>query len=121
MWDAESDKPADVSLPHGDKVTSAAFSPDGRRVVTASSDHTAREWDVLFTGPGGEDAEILALAAEFTSGHSVNEFGSIVPVDNPQERLHDIWEQLNRNPRDDPDTILWFLRRFLPKKPEASK
>ena len=28
---------------------SAAFSPDGKRVVTASSDHTARVWDL--SGP----------------------------------------------------------------------
>jgi hypothetical protein len=30
---------------HGDQVTSAAFSPDGKRVVTASDDTTARIWD----------------------------------------------------------------------------
>jgi WD40 repeat protein len=29
-------------------VNSAAFSPDGKRVVTASYDNTARIWDVHF-------------------------------------------------------------------------
>jgi WD40 repeat protein len=32
-------------LEHQDEVNSAAFSPDGRRVVTASKDHAARVWD----------------------------------------------------------------------------
>jgi hypothetical protein len=30
---------------HGDYVRSAAFAPDGRRIVTASADRTARIWD----------------------------------------------------------------------------
>ena len=30
---------------HEDRVVSAAFSPDGTRVVTASGDKTARVWD----------------------------------------------------------------------------
>jgi WD40 repeat protein len=30
---------------HGGLVNSAAFSPDGQRVVTASEDHTARVWE----------------------------------------------------------------------------
>jgi len=33
---------------HEDEVNSAAFSPDGQRIVTASADKTARIWDVHF-------------------------------------------------------------------------
>ena len=37
-----------------DEVRSAAFSPDGTRVVTASIDETARVWDAATGKPLGE-------------------------------------------------------------------
>ena len=35
-------------------VSSAAFSPDGKRIVTASEDETARIWDAATGQPIGE-------------------------------------------------------------------
>ena len=63
---------ADVQLEvlsgHGDQVVSAAYSPDGTRIVTASYDRTARIWDArtgaqlaVLSGHGG-----LVLAAAFS-------------------------------------------------------
>ena len=37
MWDAESGEPVSEPLRHEGLVFAASFSPDGRRVVTASS------------------------------------------------------------------------------------
>jgi WD40 repeat protein len=45
IWDARTAKEI-ATLPHPASVLSAAFSPDGRRVVTAAWDGTARIWDV---------------------------------------------------------------------------
>ena len=39
---------------HEDSVASAAFSPDGKRIVTASADNTARLWDAETGKPIGE-------------------------------------------------------------------
>ncbi len=43
--DAQTGQPVSPPLQHQDKVFSANFSPNGRWVVTASNDHTARVWD----------------------------------------------------------------------------
>ena len=41
-------------IEHGDVVISASFSPDGKRVLTASLDKTARVWDAVTGKPVGE-------------------------------------------------------------------
>ena len=41
-------------MKHEGSVASAAFSPDGTRIVTASNDKTARLWDAATGAPIGE-------------------------------------------------------------------
>eukprot|EP00162_Nutomonas_longa_P014128 comp21835_c1_seq7/m.49294 comp21835_c1_seq7/g.49294 ORF comp21835_c1_seq7/g.49294 comp21835_c1_seq7/m.49294 type:complete len:650 (+) comp21835_c1_seq7:154-2103(+) len=45
VWDAATGKKQFV-LPHGDRIHNAAFSMDGKRVVTASRDRTATIWNI---------------------------------------------------------------------------
>ena len=52
-----------------DAVMSAAFSPDGTRIVTASLDRTARVWDAATGKPIGEPLkghEVLCERAAFS-------------------------------------------------------
>jgi WD40 repeat protein/tetratricopeptide (TPR) repeat protein len=51
VWDAATGKPVTPPLRHKDGVICAAFSPDGRRVVTGSQDHSARIWDTATGRP----------------------------------------------------------------------
>jgi len=45
LWNGESGTALGIRLWHNDGVNYASFSPDGRRVVTASDDRSARIWD----------------------------------------------------------------------------
>ena len=45
MWDAESGQETLTLKGHTDVVNSVAFSPDGKWIVTGSSDKTLRVWD----------------------------------------------------------------------------
>jgi WD40 repeat protein len=47
---------------HEDKALSAKFSPDGKRVLTASEDMTAQNWDAETSKPLGACCAIMALS-----------------------------------------------------------
>ena len=73
MWDAATGAEVAVLKGHENWVSSAAFSPDGTRVVTASRDKTARVWDSA-TGAGNvvlkghDDDSIRSLLARRDTG-----------------------------------------------------
>jgi WD40 repeat protein len=46
LWDAASGEPLASLEGHTDWVFSAAFNHDGSRIVTASSDRTAKVWAI---------------------------------------------------------------------------
>jgi WD40 repeat protein len=49
IWDAETGALLTTLEGHTGEVYSVAFSPDGERVVTASSDKTARLWSAALS------------------------------------------------------------------------
>jgi hypothetical protein len=61
VWDVESGKEPRIFSGHSDYVSSVAFSPDGRTIVSASFDGTIRIWDVA---TGKEIAQFIS----FTDG-----------------------------------------------------
>jgi WD40 repeat protein len=74
IWDGTTGQPVGVPLTHRDTVNTGDFSPDGRRVVTASADGTARVWDAATGQPIGAPLQHQAgvVAAVFSAdGHYI--------------------------------------------------
>ena len=81
------------SMGHEDVVNSAQFSPDGRRVVTASYDKTARLWDVASGKQIGAPMkhEDTVWSAQFSSdGQRV--------VTASQDKTARLWDAVNGKP-----------------------
>ena len=62
VWDAATGVPIGRPLQHEDRST-ARFSPDGGRVVTASDDKTARVWDAATGAPIGQPCSTDGVSA----------------------------------------------------------
>jgi tetratricopeptide (TPR) repeat protein len=70
-------------------VIHASFSPDGRRVVTTSTDHTARIWELV---PDNRPAEDLLLLAQLLARHKIDSSGSLTALETAT--LSNAWERL---------------------------
>ena len=115
-WDAVTGLPLGAPFQHQDSVRSAAFSSDGRRIVTVTGAYNdvarASEWVVLLGSGSAEEAEQLADVAEVGGGYRLSEFGSLVPLDEP-ERLQRVRRLIGPEAHGFvPLEVL--LRRFLP-------
>ena len=66
IWDADGGGELVVLRGHDDGVQGVAWSPDGRRLATASSDRTVRIWD------GESGAEIIVVGAHTGGVESVS-------------------------------------------------
>jgi WD40 repeat protein len=92
IWDAGSGAPIAVlrGFDDGDvpnaligqegAVYSAAFSPDGRRIVTASNDGTIRVWDLSLQGQALIDAARARLPRQLTAVERDQEFLDRTPL-----------------------------------------
>ena len=86
-------------------VWSAQFSPDGKRIVTASADHTARVWDVAPCGSGRPDW--LLQLSEAISGQVLNKQGVLEETRLPRrDTIKQIREKLSHKSGGD-DWVVW--------------
>ena len=53
LWDMSRFQPIGEPMRHRGPIRSVAFSPDGSRLLTASTDKTAQLWDARTTAPIG--------------------------------------------------------------------
>jgi dipeptidyl aminopeptidase/acylaminoacyl peptidase len=131
IWDSQTGQPLAEPLVHGRAVNeehinadgtkmlvtemrwgvnSAQFSPDGKRVVTAAVDGTARVWDVA---PSPENhPDWLPQLAEAISGQALNQQGLLVPtLLNRADVINQIRQELNQAPDQDGWVVWgrWFL------------
>jgi WD40 repeat protein len=82
---------------HEDVVNAASFSPDGRRIVTASNDKTARVWDAESGRPVGEPMhheDVVNVASFSPDGRRV-----VTVSDDHTAR---VWESESGNPLGEP-------------------
>jgi len=76
VWEAAPGKAVSEPLRHDGSVTSAGVSPDGKWIVTASADHTARIWEAatgkavgqplrhdVYLSPAFDDHEFFAIVS----------------------------------------------------------
>jgi WD40 repeat protein len=70
-------QPERAMVGHGCGMPPPAFSPDNRRLLTVSVDHTSKVWDL---SPDERSVDELEALAQFLAGRRVDEGGGVVPL-----------------------------------------
>jgi WD40 repeat protein len=110
VWDAATGEPVTPVLPHGRHVAWVTFSPDGRSVVTASQDGTARIWDLSLDDRPVQDWIDLV---QVSSGMQFRARGAVLPL--PVSELRQRWQVCRDRHGSDfeapPEEVLAWHRR----------
>lgn len=91
MWDATSVQEIHTLKGHTSAVTSVAFSPDGKRLASASSNQTVKLWDVV---SGQKTLSLKGHTAAVTSVE-FSEVGNLL-VSASHDRTVKIWDTTPR-------------------------
>ena len=89
LWDVISGEIHQIFTGHNNRIESAAFSPDRRRLASASDDGTAKVWDVTT----GKETLTLKVINERVKDISFSPDGTrLVTVDTSKETGVKIWD-----------------------------
>jgi WD40 repeat protein len=97
LWDAATGEPRGLPLRHEDYLSAAAFSPDGRTVLTGSLDKTARLWDAGTGQPRGQ-----ALRHEAGGGAVAMSRDGRTVVTGGKDKTAQLWDAATGQPRGQP-------------------
>jgi hypothetical protein len=94
-------------------VTSAQFSPDGKRIVTASTDNTARLWTVL-PPSAGAPPEWFRGFLQYLAQRQLNQDGELEWIPSAElMAIHDRLAMVVRDSAAAETPYLRVLRRFV--------
>jgi WD40 repeat protein len=111
VWDATTGQVLFALMGHENRITSAAFSPDGKWLITTSSDKTARIWDAatgellktlrghtvaVFAAVFSPDGSRVLTLGDWGPGQHGNVAGRLWEVATGQQLLELKWQQRNR-------------------------